>query len=283
MISNVHYLSSSTSVVNSSVDKAKPATGLLKQPATEVAGDSSELKISTLARQLGESAARAQIRDARFDRRELAAEASRLLNQIGGDAYHAQQNVHNAYVPKTDDPDLLDRASLATEYVVRRAQQDQSVKNPFGGLSREQLNLIVYDESGSYTVNERRAASYAISGMESRWREALFRDKNIESATNGGKTPNFYAEIAAHYRSLPLIEQVEYPDDYEAKALADMRDEKSPLQQKEPKFMTLFEMMELMFRRKKFDHAPATVESAGIAGAMSKVNAASSRSTAGLP
>lgn len=287
MISNVHYVSSSTSMLSSGVDKLLTVTGQPNQAATNVAvRDSGDLKISTLGRQLGESAARAQTRDAGLDRRELAAEARRLLNQIGGDTYEAQKNLHNAYVPKTDDSDLLERARLATEYVVRRAQQDQSVKNPFAGLSREQLNLIVYDENGSYTVNERRAASYAVSGIETRWREALFRDKGIESATNAGKTPNFYAEIAAHYRSLPLIEQVEYPEDYEAKALADMKGENNPLQQKEPKFLTLFEMLELMLTRKKLDNAPATAESAGIAGiagAMSKVNAGSSRSSAGRP
>lgn len=242
------------------------------------------LNVSTLARQLGESAARAETRDAQLDRRQLSAEAERLLNQILGDVYQAEKAAHNAQIPETDDVALLDRARQATDYVVRSDRHDRTVNNPFAGLSREQLNLIVYDEEGSYTVNERRAAWYGVSDIEAAWNRKLMYESDIESALNSGRTPNFYAEVVAHYKSLPLIEQAQYPEDYEAKRLVRVQDERNPLQQKEPKFLTLFEMLELMLTRKKLDNAPATAESAGIAGiagAMSKVNAGSSRSSAG--
>lgn len=45
------------------------------------------------------------------------------------------------------------RARLATRYV-----NGWDKANPFAGLSREELNAIVYDESKSFTTNEQRAA-----------------------------------------------------------------------------------------------------------------------------
>jgi hypothetical protein len=45
------------------------------------------------------------------------------------------------------------RARLATRYV-----NGWDKANPFAGLSREELNAIVYDETRSYTANEQRAA-----------------------------------------------------------------------------------------------------------------------------
>jgi hypothetical protein len=230
--------------------------------------------ISILSRQLGESAARAALRDGQLDRLQLGMEAERLLSQILGDIYQAEKVSHNQEVPETDDPALLDRAKKATEYVVRSDLHDRNVINPFVGLSREQLNLIVYDDKGSYTINERRAAWYGVSDIESRWNHRLMHESDIESAMKNGRTPNFYAEVVAHYKSLPLIEQAQYPEDYEAKRLVWFQEDSSPLDKKEPKFLTLFEMLEIMLQRKKRDPAPDNAGSPGIDGAMGNVAAA---------
>lgn len=55
-------------------------------------------------------------------------------------------------VPNTDDLELLARAKQATSLV------NGSGSNPFKGMSRDQLALIAYDDSGTFTVNEQRAA-----------------------------------------------------------------------------------------------------------------------------
>jgi hypothetical protein len=51
------------------------------------------------------------------------------------------------------DEAAVARARLATRYV-----NGWDKTNPFAGLSREELNAIVYDESKSFTTNEQRAA-----------------------------------------------------------------------------------------------------------------------------
>jgi hypothetical protein len=237
-------------------------------------GPPQQSSISILARQLGESAARAELRDGQLDRRQLGMEAERLLSQILGDIYQAEKTSHNQEVPETDNPELLDRARKATEYVVRSDQHDRNVVNPFVGLSREQLNLIVYDDKGSYTINERRAAWYGVSNIEARWNRRLMHESDIESAMKNGRTPNFYAEVIAHYKSLPLIEQAQYPEDYEAKRLVWIQEDSSPWDRREPKFLTLFEMLEIMLQHKKRDPSPDAAGSPGIDGAMGNVTAA---------
>jgi hypothetical protein len=206
-------------------------------------------------------------------------EAERLLSQILGDVYQADKASHNTEVPRTIDPDLLDRARQATDYIVRSDKHDRNVKNPFISLSRDQLNLIVYDESGLYTVNERRAAWYGVSDIEAKWNRKLMCDENLESAMNGGRTPMFYAEVMAHYKTLPLIEQVQYPDNYEAKLLVRIDEASNPLKRKEPKFLTLFEMLEIMLKRKKIVSTEKDGRSSGGGSAISNACAVTASGT----
>lgn len=108
--------------------------------------------LSSLSVQLSQSAALAAARDSSLSRKELGAKASELLSKISGDGYFANKKANDAEVPDTQDPVLLARASNATQFV------NGSGKNPFAGMSSDQLSLIIYDDSGSFTTNERRAA-----------------------------------------------------------------------------------------------------------------------------
>jgi hypothetical protein len=112
-------------------------------------------QISTLARQLSEAAERAAARDAGKTRSQLAALEKSLLDEFGGESYHANRAKANAEVPDTDAPELLARARQATEFA---KSNGKSGKNPFAGLSREQLSLIMYDKGDAFTLNERHAA-----------------------------------------------------------------------------------------------------------------------------
>src|SRR3546814_8723451 len=47
---------------------------------------------------------------------------------------------------------------LARERSATRFVNGLDKTNPFAGLTREELNAVVYDETKSYTTNERRAA-----------------------------------------------------------------------------------------------------------------------------
>ena len=99
------------------------------------------------------------------------------------------------------------QAQQATDYVTNNGS------NPFKGLSQEQLSLIIYDESGTFTVNERIAAYDESYSQEQEWRRWVCAMGSAEASTTGSRT-NFYKEVLAHYEGLPLIEQVQYPDDY---------------------------------------------------------------------
>ena len=170
--------------------------------------------ISTLARQLAASASRAEERDNTLSRSELADKAKTALSQISGDSYQVNKKKHDDEVPNTSDPVLLARAKQATEFV-NRSSNIGNEKNPFAGLSREQLANVIYDESGTYTVNERRAAWMEASKQEEVWREKVIAQA-IDEDNQSGKLTNFFSSVLDHFKELPAIEQAQYPKDYAA-------------------------------------------------------------------
>jgi hypothetical protein len=171
--------------------------------------------ISTLSHQLSDSATRAEVRDSNLNHRQLGELARKLDDQFSGERYFANKAKHDSEVPKTDDPELLARAKHATDYVKLTAGGDRAAKSPFDGLSREQLNLIAYDDSGSYTVNERRAAWVGTQTIEAEWRQKVVA-QGMEESNSTGKSTAFFTEVLAHYKTLPRIEQAQYPEGYAA-------------------------------------------------------------------
>ncbi|WP_273825939.1 hypothetical protein [Pseudomonas asplenii] len=197
-----------TTVSPAQGDSAKAATAV---PATTGQKDTSRL--SPLSRQLSESAARAAARDASLSRKELGAKASELLGQISGDGYFANKAANDAEVPATDDPELLARARNATDFV------NGNGRNPFAGMSQDQLSLIIYDDSGNFTANERRAAWSESSDQEYAWRQKAVASAMAEY-NETGKLTKFFTSALEHYKELPAIEQAQYPNSYEAKLQA---------------------------------------------------------------
>lgn len=171
--------------------------------------------LSNLARQLSASMTRAEIRDKTLSRNELAAKADKIIYEVLGDGYYAKKAQHDSEVPKTNDPELLARAKQATAFVNDSAYGGKSVKNPFAGLSRDELSSILYDESGTFTVNERHAAWSAAYDIDKAWREKVIAKSTIELQQTG-KLVNFFQDVLDHYNTLPLIEQVQYPPNYAA-------------------------------------------------------------------
>lgn len=197
-------VSNVTASQNTSLAKSRVAT----EYAVNTQKDTSSL--SSLSLQLSESAARAAARDSSLSRKELGSKASELLSKISGDGYFANKKLNDAEVPDTQDPELLARAANATQFV------NGSGKNPFAGMSSDQLSLIIYDESGSFTTNERRAAFSESFDQESAWRQKVVA--NAMAEYNGtGKLTKFFTAALEHYKDLPAIEQAQYPNSYEAK------------------------------------------------------------------
>jgi hypothetical protein len=191
-----------------------PNESLTKSQATTenaaVDGQKDTSSLSSLSLQLSESAAGAAARDSSLSRKELGAKASELLSKISGDGYFANKKANDAEVPDTQDPGLLARAENATQFV------NGSGKNPFAGMSSDQLSLIIYDDSGRFTTNERRAAWSESSDQEYAWRQKVVAN-SIGEYNATGKLTKFFTAALEHYKGLPAIEQAQYPNSYEAK------------------------------------------------------------------
>ncbi|WP_256588202.1 hypothetical protein [Pseudomonas sp. GW460-R15] len=190
---------------NESLTKSQAST---ESAAVDSRKDTSSL--SSLSLQLSESAAGAAVRDSSLSRKELGMKASELLSKISGDGYFANKKANDAEVPGTQNPELLVRAKNATQFV------NDSGKNPFAGMSSDQLSLIIYDDSGNFTTNERRAAWSESSDQEYAWRQKVVAN-SIAEYNGTGKLTKFFTAALEHYKDLPAIEQAQYPNSYEAK------------------------------------------------------------------
>jgi hypothetical protein len=169
--------------------------------------------ISALARQLSEAAERAAARDAGKTRSQLAALEKTLMNEFGGEGYYANRASANAEAPNTDDPELLARAKQATEFA---QSNGKAGKNPFAGLSREQLSLIMYDKGDAFTLNERHAAWLEYYDQREAWGRMDVAKAQIEENTTGTFT-NFYKACIAEYQAASAIEQSTYHPFYVAR------------------------------------------------------------------
>ncbi|MDY7567674.1 hypothetical protein QN400_17995 [Pseudomonas sp. RTC3] len=239
MISNIQASPVSSS---STVILTQPISMSDSTPAQSAIASTDTVKVSTLSRQLSDSAARAEVRDKNTSRGELGDMARKLKDDFLGDSYNAQRVRHDAEKPETDDPDLLARARHATAYVNLASTGDRSTKSPFADLTTEQLALIIYDDSGSYTVNERRAAAYDANDIEQKWRVEVIAQSRQESEGNVN-TPKFYAEVLSHYKSLPPIEQAQYPGDYETRLLGRISEGGGVQNTEDDRLLTLFEVL----------------------------------------
>ncbi len=186
-----------------------------EQPAVEKTekATADKASFSTLASQLNDSAARSAKRDAGMTHAELGKYGLSRINEFLVETPKVNSATRAMEVPKTNDPELLDRAREATAFVTRTLAGDKNAKSPFENLSREQLNLIAYDDSGSFTLNERRAAWQGVQKMDDAWRKVAISEGVIEQARTG-KATKFYREALNYLKSLPTIEKaVDYPKD----------------------------------------------------------------------
>jgi hypothetical protein len=203
-------------VSNKAVASSINSNSVIKNSATVSTADVGNTpKISTLARQLADSAARAEVRDATLSRTDLLLKVSKFADEM----YTSQVSPsvkakHDSEVPNTDNPELLARAKQATDFLNKKDQSDGK-GNPFSGLSRDQLANITYDVSGLYTFNERFAASYESDRQEQEWRVKLAASAQEEYNSVGTLT-NAFTEELNHFKILPVIEQTQYPANYAA-------------------------------------------------------------------
>ncbi|MGH8385001.1 MAG: hypothetical protein ACRESJ_05830 [Pseudomonas sp.] len=222
------------------VEKTRSATNVDTGTAVATAGQSTAVStLSTLARQLSEASTRATLRDSSLSFKELGQHAARIADEVAGTHYYLNQDKNDAEVPDTDDTYLLARALKATAFV------NDIGTNPFHGMSRDQLSLIIYDEGGEFTVNERRAAWSESYRQEEVWRRQVIQRSTDEYNATGKRT-NFFEQILEHYKSLPPIEQTQYPEGYASDLQQDINFDFKYLTDKaegQRKFLSLVEFL----------------------------------------
>ncbi|WP_341522432.1 hypothetical protein AABC73_03220 [Pseudomonas sp. G.S.17] len=128
------------------------------------------------ARQLGAAAARAQTRDAALDPQFLGQKASQVLTELSGSVGGVDSR-------------------------------------SFEGMPRDQLALITYAEHGEFTVEERVSAWQETARQEQLWRQSA-ATRALDEYSSTGKMTGFCGEALAHFKSLPVIEQAQYPTGY---------------------------------------------------------------------
>ncbi|WP_024109324.1 hypothetical protein [Dickeya dianthicola] len=176
--------------------------------STAQATRSGGVQLSGMARLLSEAATRAAARDAGTDRRGLAAIADATIEKLLGPGYNQNKAAYDAEVPDSTDPQRLAQATQATDFLNGKGT------NPFKGMSRDQLALITYDDSGAFTVNERRAAWQESYDQNQEWKRAVVARIMEEYNSKGQVSASTYQSILDHYQSLPAIEEAQLPKGY---------------------------------------------------------------------
>lgn len=196
------------------VTRIRQIEGDVNAEQSLVAGSREQVEeeyLSGLAKKLSIAAELAAQRDSRHSRKELAELATSIIDRLGGLTYSLAKDFYDSQLPETQDLEWLERARQANAFAKGKAE------NPFKGFSREQLSLIVYDESGAFTVSERRAALAEKTELHNQWAQHMIEKMNVEyqqtRRNDGG-----LREILDFYNSLPPIEVAEYGN-YEAQIM----------------------------------------------------------------
>lgn len=189
------------------LDEKPDATASVAAP--QKTGSSDNASISPLAQLLSDAAARAAKRDASTDRSGLKAIAEQVTRAIHSPAFEQSKVERDAETPASDDPQRLEQARQATAFLNNKGS------NPFAGMSMEQLSLIVHDDSGAFTVNERRAALVETGAQEEAWSRAVSQKLMDEYNRDGHMSPKTLQGILDYYKGLPPIMEAQLPDNYE--------------------------------------------------------------------
>ncbi|GHC34808.1 hypothetical protein GCM10010082_31910 [Kushneria pakistanensis] len=197
-----------TRLSQNSVQNSGTVKNRTEKATSEVAGSnqqaSSGIRISSLAQELNAAQARADARDSSLDRDALSAKASDIRSQFYGSAYQQNKDKYDAEVPNTNDPAHLDRAKQATTYV------NGSGSNPFKGLAPDQLSLIIYDEGGTFTMNEKRAALDEQWDQTQAWKREVVAEINRQWDEKNGDISDVLKDIMDYFDNLPPIEEAQY-------------------------------------------------------------------------
>ncbi len=165
------------------------------------------VSISTLAGRLSAAAEHTSERLKGLDHKALQDQ----LIADDRNVFYELDTAHNtaaaAQLPQPGDSASAGSATAATAFVNGKGS------NPFAGLSSEQLSTISHDESGTFTINERRAAATQAYKEEQAWRQQVV-SQAMQEYNNTGKMTKFFSAVLDHYNNLPQLEKAAYPENY---------------------------------------------------------------------
>lgn len=270
MIHDMRFFGTANVNVSAGIKGKYSTTVGLEKSVKDISGKSDTASVSTLSRQLGESAVRAEARDKSMTRQQLSEFVTQSIAHISPESTSAKKALHDAEVPNTKNPELLERARQATIYVNKAAAQDPTAKNPFAGLTQEQAILIAHDDKGPYTANERHAAWRHGNDLEQQWRVGLIA-RGTQEYNASGRTPKFTTECLEHYRALPAIEQARYDAGYEDRLLARIKDQEGAPAKPSDRKLNLYDILaELQNPGKKKEALPEVEKQPASAGKVAK-------------
>ncbi|PVZ20403.1 MULTISPECIES: hypothetical protein [unclassified Pseudomonas] len=194
----------------SEINKFTSLDSALKGAAIQSSADADAgSQISSFSQALSDVAIRAAERDASLSRYELSKIVHSTVEKLFGERYQMNKTRDDAEVPSSSDPQRLAQARQATDYLHNRGT------NPFKGMPSDQLALIIYDESATFTPNERRAAYDESSSQHQAWKVAVAAKAMDDYGRSGKISSACYQLVLDHYKSLPPIEASQFPDEYE--------------------------------------------------------------------
>ncbi|GGY86795.1 hypothetical protein ACFFTM_16220 [Pseudoduganella plicata] len=204
-------------VVHPAHHAARPAPAgapAAKAPAASLSPASSGVAISSLAARLSRAEGAAGAQNAGLSHEALGDKVRSNIERITYplDAQHKAAAARQ--VPDPADANATASALAANAYI-----ENLRGPNPFAGLSREQLSTIANDTSGTFTINEQRAAYRQAYDEEQQWRTRAVAQA-MQEYHETGKLTNFFSAALEHFNGLPRTEQALYPASY----AGDLRD-----------------------------------------------------------
>jgi hypothetical protein len=214
----VLYMDISIKSYQASIPEKPPVQEILRHKGTgnstaenTGSGTAANISISSSAQALYVQSSAAE-RQASISQGQL----KQLHNNTWSDIYSFSQLLgsrnyeKDQLLPQTDDPARLELGKKSLEYAIALHQSNPgNAPNPFAGMARNDLSAVVYDETGTYTIAERYAAS-----AELRMQDEAYFSKLATKITNGGDNRVFFKSILEYFDELLPVEKSAYPDGY---------------------------------------------------------------------
>lgn len=211
----IHSLHAQSSAAAATVHPASRIGAASPGRPSSIGGSSPS--ISVLGKALAEAVQRAEKRDKESSPAELKALAERTGRNVFDGDWQRGGDIGGVERPKGADAARVGLSENVDVFMERfnASWQSPSIRqdNPFFGSDRAALVAIQYDDSGAFTVNERRAAFIESNRQYSEWAEQACAKGSKEHASTG-KLTNFLKDVLLYFDAMPAIEKAIAPNGY---------------------------------------------------------------------